>query len=57
MQQTYQRLIVVGGDQYLNFFFVPGSMNSLRSFLEKGYTVKFIKDNGREASILFEKVY
>jgi hypothetical protein len=57
MTHIDQRLIIVEGADYSNFFFTPGSIDSLKSFLDLGYTVKFIKDTGYKASILLERVY
>jgi hypothetical protein len=50
-----QRLITVGGADYINFFFTPGSIDSLHQFISRGWIVKHIKDDGSTAVILFEK--
>jgi hypothetical protein len=53
-----QKIVTVRQDdgQYSNFFFTPGSIGSLQEHFNKGWHVKFIKDNGREAVIVFERV-
>lgn len=50
-----QATVTVRDVDYYNFFHVPGSIDSLESYLEDGWVVKFIKDNGNMATILFER--
>lgn len=41
--------------EYHNFFFVPGSHESLQRYIDDGWTVKFIKDSGTRAVVVFER--
>ena len=55
-----QKVVTVrsGDGQYYNFFFTPGSWNSLEQYLAEGWVVRHINDDqkSQHASILFEKV-
>ena len=43
--------------QYHNFFWSPGSCDSLKGYLKSGWLVKFIKDDpeNEKACIIFER--
>jgi hypothetical protein len=42
---------------YYNFFFTPGAINSMASLIEKGWRLKFIKDDpqAERAVAVFER--
>lgn len=53
----HQKLITVrsGEGEYENFFFSPGSLNSLQRHLDCGWFVKYIIDKTDHAAILLER--
>ena len=54
--QVEQTVVTLFYDEYYNFFFTPGSQDSLSDFLSRGWVVKHINDTGTKASVLFERV-
>lgn len=40
---------------YHNFFFTPGSLDSMQDIINKGWRLKFLKDDGNRAVAVFEK--
>ena len=54
-----KKQLVVGVDRmdgaYSNFFFAPGSIGSLRSYILDGWIAILIKDIGDACIVLFEK--
>lgn len=55
METTKQIVVTVTGTEYYDFFFSPNSCHSLNSYIQDGWTLKFIKDNNTIAVALFEK--
>jgi len=57
-KKLYQLVVNVDreGAAYYNFFYVPYSLNSLKSYIDKGLYVKFIKDypEMEKAVVVFE---